>query len=263
MDFSSLELVKVDINEGVAEVRLSRPRALNAINAQMLKELHTAFGALKNDASLRCVILTGDGDKAFVAGADIAEMKDMARDEAHAFSKLGHDLLLLIEDFPTPVLGAVNGYALGGGCELALACDVLYASERAKFGQPEVKLGLIPGFGGTVRLSRKVGQSVAAEWIFTGEVYGAQTAREIGLVREVLPAGELLDRVREIAKTIAARAPLAISAAKKAIVKGLATDTAGAITLEQDIFADLFNTDDMREGTGAFVEKRDPDFKGK
>ncbi|MEE8409079.1 MAG: enoyl-CoA hydratase-related protein [Myxococcota bacterium] len=262
MNLKSLESVQVETAERVAEVTLHRPKALNAINKQMLAELTFALDELRKIESLACVILTGHGDKAFVAGADIAEMSDMSVGEAVQFARLGHQLLNDLETFPVPVLAAVNGFALGGGCELALACDIIFASENAKFGQPEVKLGLIPGFGGCVRLPRKVGLSAAAEWIFTGEIYPAQAAKEIGLVRELLPKDELMPRVREVAKQIAKRAPLAVRAAKRVMIEGLMTNPGAAAAIEQLSFSLLFNTKDMREGTRAFIEKRDPEFTG-
>ncbi len=259
----TLETVKLKLEEGVAEVTISRPKAMNALNRQVLRELEQAFLSLEKEPSLRCVILTGEGDKAFVAGADIGEMNKMSAAEAEEFSRLGHRVFSLIERFCVPVLGAVNGYALGGGCELLLACDVVYASERAKLGQPEVKLGLVPGFGGHVRLLRKVGLGAASEWIFTGEMVSAEAARAVGLVREVCKPEELLARVREVAQLIARRAPLAVRAAKRVLAAGLESSPAAQAYAEQQAFARLFETADMREGTAAFVEKRDPSFLGK
>lgn len=262
MNLKSLEFVRVEMAQRVAEVTVTRPKALNALNRQVLIELAYALEELRRLETLACLILTGHGDKAFIAGADIAEMSSMSAGEAAELSRAGHRLVDTIETFPVPVLAAVNGFALGGGNEIALACDIVYASENAKFGQPEVKLGIVPGFGGCVRLPRKVGLSAAAEWIFTGEIYNAQAAREIGLVREILPQAELLGRVREVAKVIAERAPLAVRAAKRAMVEGLATNRDAAAVIEQLSFGTLFNTQDMREGTKAFVEKRDPSFNG-
>lgn len=262
MNLKSLELVRVEMAQRVAEVTVARPKALNALNRQVLTELAYALDELRRIETLACMILTGHGDKAFIAGADIAEMSSMSAAEAAELSRTGHRLFDTLETFPVPVLAAVNGFALGGGNEIALACDIVYASQNAKFGQPEVKLGIIPGFGGCVRLPRKVGLSAAAEWIFTGEIYDAQAAKEIGLVREILPQAELLGRVREVAKAIAERAPLAVRAAKRAMVEGLATNRDAAAAIEQLSFSTLFNTQDMREGTKAFVEKRDPNFNG-
>lgn len=263
MDLKSLEFIRVELSDQIAELRISRPKALNAINVQVVNELKTALEELGSFSSLACMILTGEGDKAFVAGADIAEMRDMSPEQAKALSVTGHAICEMLATFPVPVLAAVNGYALGGGCELAAACDIVYASSQAKFGQPEVKLGLIPGFGGTVRLPLKIGIAAASEWIYTGGIYSAEQAQALGLVREVLPPDELLDRVRAVAKTIAQRAPLAIRAAKKIISQQPSLSFADAIELEQTEFAGMFATEDMREGTTAFVDKRDPRFTGK
>ena len=262
MTSKALEFVKVDIAERIAEITLVRPKALNALNRQMLQELSHALEELRRIESLTCLIITGEGDKAFVAGADIREMSDMTPAQAAEFARTGHAVYAAIEEFPVPVLAAVNGFALGGGCELALACDVVFASENAKFGLPEVKLGLIPGFGGCVRLPRKVGLSAASEWIFTGEIFNAATAKEIGLVRHVLPQAELMPQVRTTARLIAQRAPLAVRAAKSAMVEGLRTQPSVAAAIEQLAFAHLFTLKDTREGTKAFLEKRDPQFTG-
>jgi enoyl-CoA hydratase len=246
----------------VAEVTLTRPKALNAINRQMLTELRQMLADLRQVDNLTCVILTGAGEKAFVAGADISEMAGMSARDANEFARQGHHVLNSIESFPAPVIAAVNGFALGGGCELAMACDVIYAAETAKFGQPEVKLGLIPGFGGCVRLPRRAGRGVAAEWIYTGEIYGAARAKEVGLVTQIFPAAELLPKVREIARTIAKRAPLAVRAAKRVLIDGMTVHPHAAGAMEQLSFSGLFNSKDTREGCQAFVEKREPNFKG-
>ena len=260
-DFASLETVSVSLDEGVATVAINRPKALNAINSQVLDDLAAAFEGLHQE-EVACVVLTGAGEKAFVAGADIAQMADMSADAAESFSAKGHGIFEAIEHFPAPVLAAVNGFALGGGCELALACDIIYASSRAKFGQPEVKLGLIPGFGGAVRLPRKVGLAAASEWVLTGDIYSAADAKEIGLVRSIHEPADLMPHVLKVAKTIAARAPIAVQRAKKVMLEGLDLSYADAAKLEQSSFGKLFSTDDMREGTQAFLEKREPDFKG-
>ncbi len=263
MDPSSFETLKLQQDGGVAEITLSRPKALNALNEKLLGELEAALDALAKDASLRCVVLTGEGEKAFVAGADIAEMSAMTPLEAEAFAALGHRVFRKIEELPVPVLAAVNGFALGGGCELVLACDVAWASERAKFGQPEVKLGLIPGFGGSVRLARKVGMGAAGEWIYTGEMYDAQQAKALGLVRDVFAPADLLPKVRAVAQTIAKRAPVAVRAAKRVLVGGVGTDLVTALALERASFGSLFASEDVREGTKAFLEKREPRFQGR
>ncbi|MFC1610592.1 enoyl-CoA hydratase/isomerase family protein [Myxococcota bacterium] len=262
MNLKSLDHVQVETAERVAEITLVRPKALNAINRQMLTELEYALEELRKLDSLACLIITGHGDRAFVAGADIGEMADMTAREAVEFVRWGHRVLNNLESFPVPVLAAVNGYALGGGCELALACDVVFASEHAKFGQPEVKLGLIPGFGGCVRLPRKVGLSAGSQWIFTGEIFNAQAAKEIGLVSEILPAEQLMPRVREVAKVIGKRAPLAVRAAKRVMVQALATNPGAGAAIEQLSFSHLFEYKDTHEGCKAFLEKREPDFTG-
>ena len=263
MDWNSFETVNVEIQNRIAEVRINRPKALNALNSQVIEELSKVFEALRDEAGLACVILSGEGSKSFVAGADIAEMNGLSAEQAEVFSKRGHEVFTAIENFKLPVLAAVSGFALGGGCELALSCDIIYASEKAKFGQPEVTLGLIPGFGGTVRLPRKVGLAAASEWILTGDIYGAEEAKEMGLVRAILPHDELMDHVRKIAAKIASRAPLAVQAAKEVMVKGLATTPEAASSLEITAFGKLFSSEDTSEGTTAFLEKRKPEFTGK
>lgn len=261
--FETLETIKVEREGGVVTVVLSRPKALNAINDQMLTELASVLETLASDTSVACLVLTGDGDRAFAAGADIAAMSQYSAEQAQAFAEKGHRIFQQIENFPSPVLGAINGFALGGGCELALACDILYASEKAKMGQPEVTLGLMPGFGGSVRLPRKIGLAAASEWIYTGNVYSAQVAHNVGLVHGVFPPEDLLGEVMKIAKVIESRGSLAVRACKTSMVGGLDTDLASACTHEQVAFGQLFNTADMREGTEAFLEKRQPAFTGK
>lgn len=263
MDAKALEHVKLQQSDGIAELTISRPKALNALNRRVLGDLEAAVDHLAADPALRCVIITGDGDKAFVAGADIAEMATMTPLDSEAFVALGHRVFRKLEELPVPVLAAVNGFALGGGCELVLACDVVYASSKAKFGQPEVKLGLIPGFGGSVRLARKTGFGAAAEWIYSGEIYDAAQAKAIGLVRDVVAPEELMPKVRALAKTIAQRAPLAVRAAKRVLVGGAGTDVVTALALERGVFAGLFATEDLKEGTAAFVEKREARWKAR
>ena len=263
MDLKSLEFVRVELGDGLAVLEINRPRSLNALNRAVLGELDRALDALAGFDSLAALVLTGHGERAFVAGADIEEMSQMSPAQAEELSALGQGVTRRIEQFPVPVLAAVNGYALGGGCELALACDIIYASDNAKLGQPEVKLGLIPGFGGAARLPRRIGLAAASEWIYTGEIFTAQQAQTLGLVREVLPAEELLPRVKHVAQTIAKRGPLAVRAAKRVIRGGLGADLRSALDLERAQFAALFDTDDMREGTRAFVEKREPQFHGR
>lgn len=255
------EFIRVEEDEHVAVLTIDRPKALNALNDQVIAELLGEVSRIKT-SSLRAVILTGAGEKSFVAGADIVRMNTMDSAAALAYAQRGHALMEQIESLPQPVIAAVNGFALGGGCELALACDLIYASEKARFGQPEVKLGLMPGFGGAVRLPRKVGAIAASEWILTGEMYTAAQAAAIGLVREVLAPEALLPRCMEVAQTIAKRGPKAVAASKRALIDGMGMGAGAAAELERTLFSELFTTNDMREGTGAFIEKREPSFNG-
>ncbi|HEX9296753.1 MAG TPA: enoyl-CoA hydratase-related protein [Polyangiaceae bacterium] len=245
----------------IVTLTLNRPDKLNALNASLMGELTEAFRAV-DPRKARVVIVTGAG-KAFSAGADIAEMSGLSTIEAKALSDAGHVLGSLIESFACPVIAAVNGVALGGGCELALACDFIYASETAKFGQPEVNLGVIPGFGGTQRLARRVGIAMARELIYTGEIIAAERALAIGLVNAVVAPGELLTRVGGVADQIAAKGPLAIAQAKRAMLCGVAGDMTAANELEAQAFAVLFGSEDQKEGMKAFVEKRKPAFEGR
>ena len=261
---SDSPVVLVSQDGPIATVTLNRPDKLNAINAALMSELGRIFEALVRGGGepVRCAILTGAGEKAFAAGADIAEMRALTVAQAKAFADLGHRVGALIEAAPFPVIAAVNGFALGGGCELALACDFIWASDRAKLGQPEVNLGVIPGFGGTQRLARRVGVGRARELVYTGDVIDAQQALAIGLVNGVVPGAELLPKVREIAAKIAAKGPLAIAQAKRTVLRGVDVDLITANELESQAFASLFGSADQREGMGAFVEKRKPAFRG-
>jgi enoyl-CoA hydratase len=242
-------------------VTVNRPKVLNALDDATLRELTEAFAALP--AATRCVILTGAGDKAFVAGADIAAMTGLSADEARAFAGRGHALAAAIEALPAPVIAAVNGFALGGGLELALACDFAIASANAKLGLPEVGLGIIPGFGGTQRLTRRIGIGRARALIYSGKVIGAEEALRIGLVNEVTPPADLMGAARGLAEAIAARAPLAVAAAKRATGEGADLPLAAALRLEGELFAGLFPTEDRKEGMQAFLEKRSPRFQGR
>jgi enoyl-CoA hydratase len=246
----------------VATLTLNRPDKLNALNAQLIGELLEAVGALDADEVVRCAILTGAGEKAFAAGADIGAMVEMAPVEARRFSELGHRLGARMEQARFPIVGAVNGFALGGGCELALACDFLYASDKAKFGQPEVNLAVIPGFGGTQRLARRVGLARARELCMTGDMIGAEEALRIGLVNAVVPHAELLPRVREVANKSASKGPLAVALVKRAVLRGADAALASANELEAQAFSSLFGTKDQREGMRAFLEKRTATFEG-
>lgn len=254
------DLVTFEKRGAIAVLTLNRPEKLNALSAELLEDLEAAVDRLQSDTSVRVAILTGAGEKAFAAGADIKAMSGMTAQEAKSFSDMGHRVLGKIESARVPVIGAVNGFALGGGCEVALACDFLYASETAQFGQPEVQLGVIPGFGGTQRLARRVGIGRARELCFTGERIKAARALEVGLVNAVVPAPELMDRVLAVAKTIASKGPEAVSACKRAILRGEDASLPTACELEAQAFASLFGSNEQREGMAAFLERRDPAF---
>lgn len=249
--------------DGIAQVVIDRPKALNALNDAVLDGLIAAFAELAADRDVRCVIITGAGGKAFVAGADIGHMASMGPREALAFAEKGHRALDAIEALPAPVIAAVNGYCLGGGCELSLACDLVYAGESARFGQPEVKLGLIPGFGGTQRLARRVGPMRAAELVLTGRMVKADEAKAIGLCLDVFPADDLMTRVVEIARGIAGMGPVAVRAAKRTQARGVEAPLSTAHALEREAFANLFATADAAEGMAAFVEKRAARFENR
>ena len=239
----------------VGVVTIDRPKALNALNSTVLDELRQAFEAIDLE-TVRCVVITGSGEKSFVAGADIGEMSNLTQGEAEAFGKKGNDLFRMIETFPVPVIAAVNGYALGGGCELALCCDIRICSDNAQFGQPEVGLGITPGFGGTQRLVRAVGPGRAKEMIYTERSIKADDALRVGLVNAVYPQAELMPAAMKLAGTIAKNAPIAVRACKKAINEGTQVDMDSAIVIEEKLFGSCFETEDQREGMQAFLEKR-------
>jgi enoyl-CoA hydratase len=247
----------------VCVLTLNRPDKLNALSVELLGELDATLAELATDATISCAILTGAGDKAFAAGADIAAMLEMSTEQARAFSELGHRVCSRIERAPFPVIGAINGFALGGGCEIALACDFLYASDKAKLGQPEVNLGVMPGFGGTQRLARRVGIGRARELCYTGDTIGADEAWRIGLVNAVLPHADLMPKVREVAAKIAGKGRLAVAQCKRTLFSGADVSLDVANALETQSFAMLFGTDDRREGMKAFLEKRKAAFTGK
>lgn len=246
----------------LAIVTINRPEKLNALNREVLEGLLAAVEELTATPGVRAMLLTGAGEKAFVAGADIAAMRAMGTAEAKAFSDLGHRFGDRMESAPFVVIAAVNGFALGGGCEMALACDLIYASDKARFGQPEVNLGVIPGFGGTQRLIRRVGVGKARELLYTGDLIDAAEAHRIGLVEAVVPHGTVLEHAKGVAKKIAAKGPLAIQQAKVVMRRGDA-GLASANELEAQAFAMLFGTEDLKEGMGAFLEKRTPGFAGR
>jgi enoyl-CoA hydratase len=257
----AFENVRWEVADGVATLTIDRPKALNALDRKTLEELEVALEGAAADPAVRAIVLTGAGEKAFVAGADISAMSRLGPVEARRFAELGHRVLEKLEALAVPTIAAVNGFALGGGCELAMGCDLVYASESAKFGQPEVNLGLIPGFGGTQRLTRRVGIARALEMILTGDVYDAARAKAMGLVLEVLPAAELLPHARAQARKIAAKGPLAVAQAKRAVHAGADAALAIANELERQAFAALFGTEDAKEGMRAFLEKRPAQWK--
>ncbi len=255
--------VLCEIQNGTAVVTISRPKALNALDRETLEELLTCFQELERDADLVAVILTGAGEKAFVAGADISFMQQLNALEGRDFGKLGQAVMNRVEGFTRPVIAAVNGFALGGGCELAMACDFRIASENARFGQPEVNLGVIPGFGGTQRLPRLVGRGQALELIFTGDYIDASEALRIGLVNRVVPLEQLLAECFAVTEKISRKGPVAIRLCKEAVASGLEMDIGSACRYESDLFGVCFASDDQKEGMQAFLEKRMPQFTGK
>jgi enoyl-CoA hydratase len=252
----------VEIEDGIAFVKINRPSVLNALNRETLRELQQAMKEVEGREDVRAVILTGEGEKAFVAGADVAEMKAMNPAEALAFSRLGHDTLGMIEALTKPVIAAVNGFALGGGLEIALACDFIYASEKAKLGVPEVTLGIFPGFGGTQRLPRLIGKGRAKELIFTGEMIDAREAYDLGIVNKVFPPDKLMEEVFKTARTIAQNGPVGVSMAKGSVNAGYDVGGSEGEAIEITTWANSFATHDQKEGMEAFLEKRKPQFKG-
>ena len=260
MNYENLKLEK---KNQIAYITIDRPKVLNALNMQTMGELRDAFTQIKDDAEVRVALLTGAGDKAFVAGADINELQRNNAVEAKAYTHRGQAVLELIENLGKPVIACINGFALGGGCELALACTMRLASENARLGQPEVKLGIIGGYGGTQRLPRLLGKGLALQMLLTGEMISAQEAHRIGLVNEVVPPAQLIARAEEIARKIIANGPLAIQYTLEAVNKGMEMPLAEGLFLEATLFAVACSTEDMKEGTKAFLEKRPAIFKGK
>jgi enoyl-CoA hydratase len=259
MELKNLATRKAD---GIGWLTVNRPEKLNALNVETIQELKAAFEEFRGQADVRAVILTGAGEKAFVAGADITEFLSLDAEKGRQYAARGQELTRVIENFPKPVIAAINGYALGGGTELALACHIRLASDSAKLGQPEVKLGLIPGFGGTQRLSRLVGKGNALDLILSGRVIDAGEAFEIGLVNRVIPAKDLLAAAEAVAKDIIKNAPLALEYAIETINKGLDETLAAGLELEADFFGRACATEDSHEGAKAFLEKRKPNFRG-
>lgn len=259
---ADLEYVRVEWDGEIAVVSIDRQEKLNALNADVVREIGDVFDGLRDDDKVRGVILTGAGDKAFVAGADIGELATMNSVSGVRVSRDGQDVFRNIERFPKPVLAAVGGYALGGGCELALACHMRIASEKARFGLPEVGLGIIPGYGGTIRLARLIGLGRAIELTLTGDMLGAERAHEIGLVSAVTAPEALMDEAKSLIRKVTKNGPVAVRMALESIYRGLDTSTAEALDFESSLFGLLASTEDMKEGMQAFLEKRKPDFKG-
>lgn len=260
-DYRHLKIAFDD--DGVAWVTIDRPKQLNALNSEVVEELRDCIADLADDPETEAIVLTGGGDKAFVAGADIGELADLTPPEARHLSLNGQDMLASIENCPKPVIAMINGFALGGGLELALACHLRVAATTAKLGLPEVSLGLIPGFGGTVRLSRICGPAVAREWVLTGDQYSAEEAHRVGVVTRVAAPDQLRAAVKQLCATIQKRGPVAIATALETIRRGQEVGQTEAENQEADAFGMLFATEDAREGTKAFLEKRKPDFPGR
>lgn len=250
-----MKFVTYEVEDQTGLITINRPDALNALNSQVLEELDHILDEI-DQSSVRALILTGAGEKSFVAGADIGEMSSFSKEEGEAFGKRGNEIFKRLETFPIPIIAAVNGFALGGGCELSLSCDIRICSENAVFGQPEAGLGITPGFGGTQRLARIVGPGMAKQMIFTARNIKAEEAYRIGLVNAIYPQNELLTEAKKMAKGIADNAPIAVRNCKKAINDGLQVDMDQAVVIEEKLFGDCFETYDQKEGMGAFLEKR-------
>jgi len=259
----NLENILFEKKGAIAYVTINRPKVLNALNMATMEELRAAFHDIKNDPAIRVVIMTGAGEKAFIAGADIAELAKHDAVSGKEYTHRGQSVLSLIENLGKPVIACINGFALGGGCEIAMACTMRLASENAKVGQPEVKLGIIPGYGGTQRLPRLVGKGIAMQLILAGEMINAQEAYRIGLVNEVVPAPELIGRAEAVLKQMAGNAPLSLRYALQAVNKGLETSLSEGLLIESSLVAICTSTEDKKEGTSAFLEKRAANFKGR
>ncbi|MBN2365139.1 MAG: hypothetical protein EH225_03450 [Calditrichaeota bacterium] len=260
MDFKNLQL---KVENGIATVTINRPEKLNALNAETITEIYQIFKKIKQDNTIAAVIITGSGDKAFAAGADVKEIQRHDDISGRIFASRGQKVFRFIEKLEKPVIAAINGYALGGGCELAMSCHLRIASEKAQLGQPEINLGLIPGYGGTQRLPRLIGPTRALYLMLTGESINAQKALEIGLVNEVVAHDQVVARANEIANLLKAKPPIARRFLLQAVVEGLDKNLDTALTTESELFGNLCITEDMKEGTSAFLEKREPEFKGK
>ncbi|MBR4543793.1 MAG: enoyl-CoA hydratase/isomerase family protein [Lachnospiraceae bacterium] len=257
-----MEYILYEQKDAVGVLTINREKALNALNSQVLDELSQALDAV-DLATVRCLILTGAGEKSFVAGADIGEMSTLTKAEGEAFGKKGNDVFLKLENFPIPVIAAINGFALGGGCEISMSCDIRICSDNAMFGQPEVGLGITPGFGGTQRLARIVGPGMAKQLIYTARNIKADEALRIGLVNAVYPQAELMDEAMKLASTIAGNAPIAVRNCKKAINEGLQVSIDEAVVIEEKLFGDCFESYDQKEGMANFLRKKDDPAKVK
>lgn len=251
-----------EVEGNVAVIKFNRPKALNAVNPDVIREVNEALDRVQGDTSIKVLVLTGEGEKAFVAGADIAYMAGLSPLQARDFSRTGQDLLFRLEQLPIPVVACVNGFALGGGAEIAMACDFIYASEKAKFAQPEINLGLIPGFGGSQRLSRLVGKAMAKELCMTGSMISAQEAKDIGLVNKVFAPEQLWEETMKTAGVIAKKGKVALKAVKDCIERGYDVSLREGCYIESDAFGIIGNSPDRKEGMTAFLEKREPEFKG-
>ncbi len=252
--------ILTEVRERIGIITINRPKALNALNMETINELTLAVSEFNGDGNVRVMVVTGAGDKAFVAGADITGFPKMSKSDADNFAKAGHDLMRAIEAADNPVIAAVNGYALGGGTELALACDFIYAADTAVFGLPEVSLGIFPGFGGTQRLNKYVGIGMAREMIYTGRKVRADEALRIGLANKVVPLTEFMNEVMKVAGAMIANSPMAISAVKLVVNSGATLPLKEGLAIERNHFSDCFGTADMKEGVAAFLEKRKPNF---
>lgn len=256
------ENILFEIQDGVGLLTFNRPKALNALNPATLEEVSDVIDTVGKDEAVRVLVLTGAGDKAFVAGADISEFPKMNPLQARLFAERGQEIFFKLESLPKPVIACVNGFALGGGCELAMSCDFIYASDKARFGQPEINLGIIPGFGGTQRLSRLVGRAKAKELCMTGEMIDAQQAREMGLAAKVFPADQLVEETLKVARQLAMKSSGALRAIKLVTDRGFDVDLKNGCALEAEAFGNAFASQDAKEGVAAFLEKRKPVFKG-
>ncbi len=260
---SQFENILVEKEAGIAILKINRPKALNALNSKVMQELEAAIDMIGNDSETRVMILTGGGDRAFIAGADIAEMKDKDEEQGREFAELGQRITGKIEGMDKPVIAAVNGYALGGGCEIAIACDIIIASENAVFGQPEVSLGICPAWGATQRLPRWIGIGKAKELIYTGGRIDAREAERTGLVNKVVPLDRLMQEAKDIASKIAGNGPIAVGFAKRTANEGQLKGAEAGLELEVELFGKCFTTEDQKEGMTAFLQKRKAEYKGR